>query len=163
SRSSSGTSLSISSVERTISGSMSSTSARLTANALRFSCRKVTHTPKMKMAATTEGTPARTSTMKVVGVASLESGDPTSMRPAAMEDGATRKNELVHHVGLSTAGSPATMTLYSSAMSGTTASTKHTVNSTAAVLSLNFRLPETGRKVSAGLAGLARSVVVEDI
>src|SRR5699024_564108 len=87
SRSSSGTSLSISSVDRTMSGIMSSTRARLTAKALSSNWNVVIQMPKMKIAATTEGTPARTSTMNVVGLASLESGYSTSMMPAATPSG----------------------------------------------------------------------------
>jgi hypothetical protein len=56
--------LSISSVERTTTGIMSSTRARQTAKPTRWKPKVVTHTAYTKSAATIEGTPLRMSTMK---------------------------------------------------------------------------------------------------
>ena len=61
------------------------------------------------------------------------------------------------------AGKPEAITLYSSATSGMTARTKQNQKMPVATLSLAFRLPEIGRKVSAGLAGFVRSGVEVDI
>ncbi len=69
SRSSSGTSFSISSVFLTTTGSINRTSASDTANALCGNPSVVTHSAKMNSAATIEGTPARMSTMNVVTLA----------------------------------------------------------------------------------------------
>ena len=66
SRSSSGTSLSISSVLRTTTGSMSSTRASDTAKALCGNPSVAIQSANTNSAATIDGTPARTSTMKVV-------------------------------------------------------------------------------------------------
>src|SRR5687768_16153912 len=66
SRSSSGTRRNISSVERTTTGSMSSTRASDTANALVSNQNVVTHSANTNSAATIDGTPDRMSTMNVV-------------------------------------------------------------------------------------------------
>ena len=70
SRSSLGTSFNISSVVRTTTGIMRSTSARQTAKPTRWKPKVPTHTAYTNRAATMDGTPVRMSTMKLTARAS---------------------------------------------------------------------------------------------